>query len=460
MKYINIFMIMGITGAAVAVPELWQYAQEGDVAIYESTMCAQQPADFSFKHLLCLSHRPYRDASNARVIDELAYIVPRYNSFLSKRQVMVSPTDFVPYLRKLMMAPDAQAFVWGDLHGSALSLFKALEHLKNDGVFDDEFRIIAPHTYLVFLGDIHDRGYRNILTLYTVIRLAQESPEQVIILRGNHETNKTLSHTDFTLKEEFEAYHPAQELLASVDRELSLFYNLLPVGLFLGNRLPNGTIDYLELNHGAVELGLDIQDFLADPMTQYYDVTIDRARAIASIVPPEKRPFFERFSQIKSEKTRGFGLTWADFCVEEQYFDLPESSARACYGKDITRRILAYQTRHLPNIKISSIIRGHQHSLTDLGITLALNQGVLSSWDGLVYTINASGELFGKSKNPHVRAQAFYSSWLHITPTLDPINPWNIKQEKIALTSTSGWQFISMAPARASARNFDLCSTC
>lgn len=459
MKCAKFLIVIGIGSTVIATSEFWQYTQDGDPALCGSSVCAQQSSDFSFKHLLCLSQRPYRDSFNARVIDELAYIVPLYNAILSKRHVEL-PSKFAPYLRKLIMASDAQAFVWGDLHGAALSLFKALENLYDRGIIDDDFRVTAPHTYLIFLGDIHDRGYRNILTLYTVLRLAQENPERVIILRGNHETSKSLAHTDMTLKDEFQVYHPAEDLLVKVDSELALFYERLPVGFFLGNRLPDGSIDYLALNHGAVELGLDARDFLAEPTMQYYDVTLDRSRAIETIVPSEKKAFFERFANLKQENARGFGLTWSDFCTEQQYFDLPESSARACYGKDITRRILAYQTRDLPNIKISSIIRGHQHSLVDLGTTLAINQGALSSWDGLVYTVNASGELFCKSKNPRVVAQTSFSSWLHITPTTDPAQPWDIKQEKLVHTPTTGWQFSCVTPAGAPLRTVDLCTAC
>ncbi len=84
--------------------------------------------------------------------------------------------------RLVKLEPSGEAVVIGDLHGDIESLVSILE---NSGFV----RKIAANknVTLIFLGDYGDRGAYSAEVYYTVLKLKLAFPEQVILLRGNHE---------------------------------------------------------------------------------------------------------------------------------------------------------------------------------------------------------------------------------------------------------------------------------
>lgn len=86
----------------------------------------------------------------------------------------------------VLLPPDKQYIIIGDLHGDLDTLEEVLE--KNDIMR----RLEEKRTYLVFLGDYIDRGNRQIETIALVMLLKKHYPENVVLLRGNHEPPKEL----------------------------------------------------------------------------------------------------------------------------------------------------------------------------------------------------------------------------------------------------------------------------
>jgi protein phosphatase len=84
--------------------------------------------------------------------------------------------------RLAKLEPVGEALVIGDLHGDIESLLKILEKSK----FLNRMQRNKDAT-LIFLGDYGDRGAHSTELYYTVLRLKLVFPEQVILLRGNHE---------------------------------------------------------------------------------------------------------------------------------------------------------------------------------------------------------------------------------------------------------------------------------
>lgn len=66
----------------------------------------------------------------------------------------------------------------GDLHGDYYTLLAVL-----NGLWD----LLHNGYVMVFLGDYVDRGYMQLETLLLALRLKTEFPENVVLLRGNHE---------------------------------------------------------------------------------------------------------------------------------------------------------------------------------------------------------------------------------------------------------------------------------
>jgi hypothetical protein len=80
------------------------------------------------------------------------------------------------------LSPVGKLVVVGDLHGdlnSLLYILKEINFLSNLRNHND-FR-------LIFLGDYGDRGIHSPEVYYVVLKLKEQFPEQVILMRGNHE---------------------------------------------------------------------------------------------------------------------------------------------------------------------------------------------------------------------------------------------------------------------------------
>jgi hypothetical protein len=120
--------------------------------------------------------------------------------------------------RLVELEPVGEALVVGDLHGDLESL---IHILKSSGLIQRIVR--SKDVALVFLGDYGDRGAHSAEVYYTVLRLKLSFPEQVILMRGNHEGPKDLLAAPHDLPMQFqhrfkenwrEAYAKTRELWA------------------------------------------------------------------------------------------------------------------------------------------------------------------------------------------------------------------------------------------------------
>jgi len=80
------------------------------------------------------------------------------------------------------LEPCGEALVIGDLHGDFDSLLCILQSSR----FTQKL-VTSKDATLIFLGDYGDRGANSAEVYYTVLKLKLAFPEQVVLLRGNHE---------------------------------------------------------------------------------------------------------------------------------------------------------------------------------------------------------------------------------------------------------------------------------
>jgi diadenosine tetraphosphatase ApaH/serine/threonine PP2A family protein phosphatase len=78
--------------------------------------------------------------------------------------------------------PVGEAIVVGDLHGD----LKSLVYILDDSKFLSKARS-GGDVLLVFLGDYGDRGAHSAEVYYVVLKLKEMFPENVVLMRGNHE---------------------------------------------------------------------------------------------------------------------------------------------------------------------------------------------------------------------------------------------------------------------------------
>ncbi len=118
--------------------------------------------------------------------------------------------------RLVKLKPLGEALIVGDLHGDLESLIDILKG-------SDFLQKMSQNStaFLIFLGDYGDRGAHSAEVYYTVLKLKLLFPEQVILMRGNHEGPEDLLASPHDLPMEFqtkfvqkwtEAYAKTREL--------------------------------------------------------------------------------------------------------------------------------------------------------------------------------------------------------------------------------------------------------
>jgi len=109
--------------------------------------------------------------------------IPVYEKFRTKINMLNEPKCKTLIDGKIVFLPkQGKAFFIGDLHGdfeALISIGKQTNFLVAMDLCENEF--------LVFLGDYGDRGAKILETINEVITLKLLYPENVVLLRGNHE---------------------------------------------------------------------------------------------------------------------------------------------------------------------------------------------------------------------------------------------------------------------------------
>jgi len=101
--------------------------------------------------------------------------------------------------RLIQLEPQGEALIVGDLHGDLESLIDILKGSKFPEKMSRDSDAV-----LIFLGDYGDRGEYSKEVYYTVLKLKLLFPEQVVLMRGNHEGPEDLLASPHDLPMEFQ----------------------------------------------------------------------------------------------------------------------------------------------------------------------------------------------------------------------------------------------------------------
>lgn len=80
----------------------------------------------------------------------------------------------MPYMGTLIIVSD----IHGDLN--------SLVHILEDSMFLEKIEKFRD-TFLIFLGDYGDRGAYSVDVYYIILKLKKQFPNNIILMRGNHE---------------------------------------------------------------------------------------------------------------------------------------------------------------------------------------------------------------------------------------------------------------------------------
>jgi hypothetical protein len=300
-----------------------------------------------------------------------------------------SHANFKPFMQKMIVPAGSTIFAWGDTHGCVHSLIRTLQQLQKWDYLDDNFMITQPDTYLIYLGDCVDRGCYGLEVLYILMRLKAANPDNVILIRGNHEDehiNRTVPYVRF--------HDELTQKQFRQKNKLYRLYDMLPPVLYIGSGNEDDRA-FIMCCHGGLEIGLRPTALLTAPDDVCFmainglnrQEMIDNLPArmkdsLCSIVPPHARTNMRINTPTKPVC---FGYMWSDFLIED-----PKELVRCprhggwSYGKELTQHLLDRDGG--PKHCIKSILRAHQHQ----GIMqqhIVAHHGYHSMWDGLVYTV-------------------------------------------------------------------------
>jgi hypothetical protein len=268
---------------------------------------------------------------------------------------------FEPYVQKLVLSPGSIIAIHGDMHGDIHSLNEFIVECARCGYLDenDLFKIKDPYFYILFLGDYVDRGWYGAEVLYTVLRLKNENPDHVFMVRGNHEDISVNAHHDFMR----ELHKKFDDEIST--KKLSHVYNFLPLALYLGIGEPS-QCDVVQCCHGGIELGFDPRPLLADTKSSCMIVSqLDRAEGYKHLSHcgiTACRHDFKNNTPIHEIN----GFMWNDFLMDPAAGPVARSARDGfkgtvfAFGKLATDAVLeGWSTEPHP---IRSIFRAHQHS--------------------------------------------------------------------------------------------------
>ena len=253
--------------------------------------------------------------------DDFDDLVQKVKVLLGKESGQIG--NFSVNNRLVTLEPLGEAVVIGDLHGDLESLSLILERSQ----FLEKMQQSKDAT-LIFLGDYGDRGANSAEVYYVVLKLKLAFPEQVVLLRGNHEAPRNLIGSPHDLPLQFqrrfgEGWERVYEGMWAL---FACFYN----AVYVEER-------YLMVHGGVSDKTVSLRD-IAHAQEGGGEAVLE-------------------------------DLLWSDPVDNLRGVSFSPRGAGKLFGKDVTQRIL-----EALNVKV--LIRGHQSS--DVGFKINHDGKVLT----------------------------------------------------------------------------------
>lgn len=251
----------------------------------------------------------------------------------------------------------AKICVIGDIHGSLHSLLRNLWRLVVKGYLDDDFTISRPNFYIIFTGDYVDRGGYSPDVIYTILRLKLKNPNNVFLLRGNHE--------DMTFNKNDPKYLPSiwlelnKKYAFQIDKLEPLFcrlYDLMPHAVYLV--CDNAVVKFC---HGGIEPLYNSANLISNSDKIYEK--LDPADAKSKIV--SQADVKRLLTSLHKSKFGAMladtdfvhvGFNWCDFAPNLKKKD----HIRIIEGRGYRAR-MGLADLFMKDKNLKAIFRGHQH---------------------------------------------------------------------------------------------------
>ena len=122
--------------------------------------------------------------------------------------------------------------IFGNVQGALHPLKRCLVRLKELGILDDSLAITKPEHFIVFMGDVIDRSPYDMQTLSIVCKLLEKNPNNVVYLRGNHESKNYWQEHSFKTALQVRAAHLSTDTIPLVN-EVNALFATLPLAAYI-----------------------------------------------------------------------------------------------------------------------------------------------------------------------------------------------------------------------------------
>jgi hypothetical protein len=138
------------------------------------------------------------------------------------------------FICKIAPTLQSKIIVFGNAQGAFHSLVRDLVKIKELGLVDASLKVTSPDHFIVFMGDVVSRSPYSMETLSLVMSLMQANPNNVLYLKGNHETADYWQEHSLKVELQIRAAHLSPETVP-LTTEVDKFFNTLPLAIYISN---------------------------------------------------------------------------------------------------------------------------------------------------------------------------------------------------------------------------------
>ena len=299
----------------------------------------------------------------------LSGILDRYNATFP----LVYPYQEIVLgeVKRLDLSSDDLLYVQADLHGDVTTLISVLTLLKNGGYLDSSY-VCQKNFFLVFLGDFTDRGLNDGEVLILLLLLQIENPQNLFLIRGNHESNVMRK---FFLAEaaHFDLLYPEDFLWFQENRlKLEACYARMPLAICAGEiHGENGRREFVHFSHGALPVTMDLTPLFQDKVRSLPIMSDPSLHVVSQTVSPMvPGPKQEKAVQkvfelaVMIEPFHGIMHQWGELGEKTEFLKKRSIGYSLC--ADDLHAIFRAMRSPLGTIKVK--ISGHVHEKRELTV--------------------------------------------------------------------------------------------
>ena len=288
-KQFNTSLIEFISLSQTKPANYWQYYlnNPGTVLDLYEKYSKDHPNTYKDQNFMLVTNQQIND------------LVPSCNNLYQRLTPELRTENRENYILKYTLPDNSKIAYFGDYHSSLHSLIECIENLRIQDFFEsgeNNFKL-KENRYLVFLGDLVDRGPYGIeclYLLYLLFLINNQTEYRVFILNGNHEEKSV--YTDYAFASELKYQFKNDRKTIDLFEDLIKY---LPLALFLRK----GTSKWYQFCHGGIDESQkndELKSFLAND-TKFHVIT----------TPEFKRGFlFSDFTSKDGRSRSQFGRGW------------------------------------------------------------------------------------------------------------------------------------------------------